>query len=235
MLRIRHAEERGRARFDWLDSRHSFSFGSYHDPEHMGFRSLRVINDDRVDPGAGFPAHPHRDMEIISVVLDGELEHRDNMGNGSVIRPGDVQRMSAGTGVVHSEYNPSDVEPVRFLQIWIIPDGRGVEPGYEQRHFPAEERRGALRLVASPDGAGGSITIHSDARIHAALLGAGERVSHELAPGRHGWIQVARGSVRAGDLTLAEGDGLAISEVGSIAIEGASADSDAEILLFDLS
>jgi hypothetical protein len=232
MLEIRHASERGRADFGWLDSRHSFSFGSYYDPAHMGFRDLRVINDDRVDPGAGFPSHPHRDMEILTYVLDGALEHRDSMGNGSVIAAGDLQRMSAGTGVVHSEYNHSPAEPVRFLQIWILPERRGLAPGYEQKHFSEKDRADTLRLIASPDGEAGSVSLNQDARLYAALLSPGTGVRHALGGDRHAWIQVARGSVRAGDVELVEGDGLAASDVGELAITGG--DDGAEILLFDL-
>ena len=232
MIKIRSAAERGRESHGWLDTRHTFSFGGYYDPDHMGFRALRVINDDRVAPGAGFPSHPHRDMEILTYVLEGALEHRDSMGNGSVIRPGEVQRMSAGSGVVHSEYNRSSVEPVRFLQIWIVPEEHGVAPSYEQKAFPAAERRGRLRLVASPDGSDGSVTVHQDVRLYAALLAAGEHVEHQVAPGRHAWIQVARGKVRVGDSELGEGDGAAISRPASVDLAGLD---DAEVLLFDLS
>ena len=232
MIEIRKSEQRGRENYGWLDTRHTFSFGDYYDPEHMGYRALRVINDDRVAGGAGFPSHPHRDMEILTYVLDGALEHKDSMGNGSIIRPGEVQRMSAGTGVVHSEFNHSEAEPLRFLQIWIIPQRRGLSPEYEQRAFGTEERRGRLRLVASPDGSEGSVTIHQDARIYAALLASGESVSHELPPNRYAWVHVARGKVRMGDLDLREGDGAAITEAQSINLAGIDA---AEVLLFDLS
>lgn len=231
MLTVRRASERGHANHGWLDSHHTFSFGDYHDPRHMGFRTLRVINDDRVAPGAGFPKHPHRDMEIISYVLEGALEHEDSLGTGSVIRPGEVQRMSAGTGIVHSEYNHSRSEPVHFLQIWIVPERRGIEPGYEQKQFPAAERQGRLRLVASPGARDGSVRIHQDAEIYAALLDAGARVEHALAPGRHAWVHVARGSVRVGDHDLSEGDGVAVSDETAVHIEGTG---NAEILLFDL-
>lgn len=232
MIEIRKSEQRGRENYGWLDTSHTFSFGDYYDPEHMGYRALRVINDDRVAGGAGFPSHPHRDMEILTYVLEGALEHKDSMGNGSIIRPGEVQRMSAGTGVVHSEFNHSEAEPLRFLQIWIVPDERGLPPEYEQRAFPTEERRGRLRLVASPDGSEGSVTIHQDARLYAALLASGESVSHALDPNRYAWVHVARGKVRMGDLELREGDGAAITETQSIDLAGIDA---AEVLLFDLS
>lgn len=229
-MELRRAEDRGRSRFPWLDSRHTFSFADYYDPGFVGFRSLRVINDDRVAPGAGFPPHPHREMEIVTYVLDGSIAHRDSTGTGSVIAPGDVQRMTAGRGIVHSEYNASDRDPLHFLQIWILPGERGLEPGYEQKGF-GDERRGRLRLVASSDGREGSITIHQDVALYASLLEAGERVEHALAPGRHAWIQIARGSVKIGEHTLREGDGLAVSDAPSIVIEGLDA---AELLLFDL-
>ena len=231
MLTHRRAEERGRADFGWLDSRHTFSFGHYHDPEHMGFGPLRVINDDRVAPGGGFPTHPHSDMEIISYVLDGALEHRDSLGTGSVIRPGDVQRMSAGTGIRHSEFNASETEPVHFLQIWIIPERRGLQPGYEQKNFAAEEKRGRLRLVASRDGRNGSVTIHRDVALYATLLGPSESVSHELAPGRAAWVQVARGSVSIDGTPLGEGDAVAIDTARQLTLTGTD---EAGVLLFDL-
>lgn len=231
MLSLRRSQERGQANFGWLHSRHSFSFGEYHDPAHMGFRTLRVINDDRVAPGAGFPSHPHRDMEIISYVLEGALEHEDSLGTGSVIRPGEVQRMSAGTGIVHSEYNHSKSEPVRFLQIWILPERKGIEPGYEQKQLPAAERQGRLRLVASRDGREGSLVIHQDADVYAASLGPGDQVEHALAPGRHAWVQVARGQVRVNGTHLAEGDGAALSDERTVRLEG---EEEAELLLFDL-
>jgi quercetin 2,3-dioxygenase len=231
MISIRRASDRGRTQLDWLDSRHTFSFGEYHDPAHMGFRVLRVINDDRITPGSGFGTHGHRDMEIVSYVLDGALEHKDNMGNGSIIRPGDLQRMSAGTGVLHSEFNPSPVEEGRFLQIWILPEKLGIKPGYEQRAFPESDRRGRLRLAASRDGREGSVTIHQDAAIWLALLSSGDEVTHELAPGRHGWVQVASGSVALDQHTLSEGDGAAISGEARVALRGVA---DAEVLVFDL-
>lgn len=231
MIKLRRARDRGRADFGWLDSHHTFSFGEYYDSEHMGFRKLRVINDDRVAPSGGFPSHPHRDMEIVSYVLDGALEHRDSMGNGSVIRPGDVQRMSAGTGVLHSEYNASTTEPVHFLQIWIQPDHVGRKPGYEQKTFAASEKRGRLRLVASKDGRDGSVTVHADASIHAGFFDRGESARHELAPGRHAWVHVASGQVRVNGHDLVEGDGLALSEEPAVSIEGTA---PSEVLVFDL-
>src|SRR5436190_13430958 len=195
MLTIRRASERGHADHGWLKSSHTFSFADYHDPAHMGFRALRVINDDYIAPGRGFGTHPHRDMEIVTYVLEGALEHKDSMGTGSVIRPGEVQRMSAGTGVLHSEENPSREKPVHFLQIWIIPEKAGIKPSYEQKAFPASERRGKLRLVASRDGSEGSVTIHQDAALYLALLDESERATYEPGPGRHAWVHVARGEI----------------------------------------
>lgn len=231
MLALRPANERGLANFGWLKSRHTFSFGNYYDPRHMGFGPLRVINEDRVEPGQGFPTHGHRDMEIISYVLDGALEHKDSLGTGSVIRPGDVQRMSAGTGVRHSEYNASVVDPVHFLQIWILPERNGLEPGYEQKTFEEKDKQGRLRLVGSRDGRDGSITIHQDVDLYASLLGAGDAVRHQLGEGRNGWLQVARGSVRLDERELAAGDGVALQ--GARALEMTGVDS-AELLLFDM-
>lgn len=231
MIAVRKAGERGVANFGWLNSRHSFSFGHYHDPAHMGFRSLRVINEDRVVPGAGFDTHGHRDMEIISYVLDGALAHKDSLGTGSTIRPGEVQRMSAGTGIRHSEFNASKTEPVHFLQIWILPERDGLAPGYEQQEFPLEEKKGRLRLVASRDGRDGSVTMHQDADLYASVLAPGETVTHRLAPGRHGWLQVARGAVTLNGESLAQGDGAAISDLRDLAI---AAEEDSEVLLFDL-
>ena len=231
MIDIRRAEERGHADHGWLDTRHTFSFADYWDPRYAGFRGLRVINEDRVRPGEGFPTHGHRDMEIVSYVLAGALEHRDSMGTGSVIRPGDVQRMSAGTGVLHSEYNHSRDETVHFLQIWILPEARGLEPGYEQKHFPDAAKRGRLCLLASRDGAEGSVTIHHDARIYAAVLGPGEEVGHRLGAGRHAWVQVARGAIELNGHLLRPGDGAAVSGEPTLAIIGRE---PAEILLFDL-
>jgi redox-sensitive bicupin YhaK (pirin superfamily) len=231
MMTIRPAEDRGHADHGWLDSHHTFSFASYHDPEHMGFRSLRVINEDRVQAAQGFGTHPHRDMEIISYVLDGALEHKDSMGTGSVIRPGDVQRMSAGTGVTHSEYNASKSDLVHFLQIWLIPGKRGITPSYEQKAFTREEKQGRLRVVASPDGRDGSVTIHTDAVLHAGLFSKGDAAELTLARGRHAWVQVARGKVRVNGRDLETGDGAAISEDAVVRVEGLD---EGEILVFDL-
>ncbi len=231
MLTVRRAGDRGHANHGWLDSHHTFSFADYHDPKHMGFRGLRVINEDRVDPGAGFPTHAHRDMEILSYVLEGALEHKDSMGNGSVIRPGDVQRMSAGTGVRHSEYNGSKTEPVHFLQIWIVPARAGIDPGYEEKRFTDADKRATLRLVASPEGNDGSVTIHADARVFATTLEAGEKVQHLLRPGRHAWVHVAKGRAIVGGTTLEAGDAVSTSDAGSLALEGVD---HAEALLFDL-
>ncbi len=231
MIRIRHAAERGHADFGWLDSRHSFSFGQYHDPRHMGFGPLRVINDDRVAAGRGFGAHPHRDMEIVTYVLEGALEHEDSLGSGSVMRPGDVQRMSAGTGIRHSEYNHSATEPVHFLQIWIEPERTGLTPSYAQVHVEPADRQGRLVLVASRDGRAGSLSLNQDADIHVAALAPGEAVSHTAAAGRKLWLQVANGSVRLNGQSLAEGDGAALTDEPTLEIEGVEA---AEILLFDM-
>jgi quercetin 2,3-dioxygenase len=232
MLALRRAHERGTSDFGWLDSRHTFSFGEYYDPAHMGFRALRVINDDRIEGGAGFPTHPHRDMEIVTYVLEGEIAHRDSMGTGSVIRAGDVQRMSAGTGVTHSEFNNSKMDRLHLLQIWILPERRGIEPGYEQRSIDRAALRGELVPIASRAGGGSAITIHQDATIYATLLEKGEKVSHDLAPGRHAWVHVARGSVLLEDEKLAEGDGAALSDVRQLVLEGA--EGEAEVLVFDL-
>ena len=228
---MRQAADRGHADHGWLDTRHTFSFASYYDPRFVGFRALRVINEDRVAPGQGFPTHAHRDMEIISYVLEGGLEHRDSLGTGSVIRPGDVQRMSAGTGVRHSELNASTSEPVHFLQIWIEPATTGIAPGYEQKAFSDEDKRGRLRLVASPDGADGSVTIHQDVRVYATRLAPGLEVVHRLAPGRHAWVQVARGALSLGGQRLGEGDGAAVSDESTLKLVGGK---DAEALVFDL-
>ena len=231
MLTHRPADQRGRTTIGWLDSRHSFSFGGYYDPAHMGFSDLRVINEDVVVPGAGFGTHPHRDMEILSVVLEGGLAHRDSMGNGDVIRPGDVQVMSAGTGITHSEFNASETEPVHFLQIWIEPAARGVVPTYDQKAFDPAGRDGALQLVASADGAEGSLTIGQDARVYLADLGTGQQVEHAIAPGRRAWIQVARGRVEVGGERVAAGDGVAVEATERVRLEGVG---DAQVLLFDL-
>ncbi len=242
MLTIRRADERGHADHGWLESRHTFSFADYHDPMHMGFRGLRVINEDRVQPGRGFGTHGHRDMEIVSYVLDGALEHKDSIGTGSVIKPGDVQRMSAGTGVMHSEFNASKTESVHFLQIWILPAQKGIAPGYEQKTFSHEDKRGKLRLIASPDGREGSVTIHADASVYASVLEPGETVTYVVRPGRHAWIQVARGRIKAAGVELGAGDGAATGDPGALAfagIEGQPAangkqPSGAEVLVFDL-
>jgi redox-sensitive bicupin YhaK (pirin superfamily) len=231
MITVRKAQERGHARHGWLESFHTFSFAGYHDPEHMGFRDLRVINEDRVEPQRGFGTHSHRDMEIVSYVLEGALAHRDSLGNGSVIRPGDVQRMSAGTGVSHSEMNPAADERVHFLQIWILPERDGLPPSYEQKHFPAAERAGVLCMVASGDAREGSIRIHQDVDLYASLLAAGQAVTHALRPGRHAWLQVARGRCALNGVPLEAGDGAAVSEERSLEIR---ASSGAELLLFDL-
>ena len=233
MIVLRPAAERGFADHGWLRSFHTFSFADYHDPEHMGFRSLRVINEDRVAAGKGFGTHGHRDMEIISYVLEGGLEHKDSMGNGSVIRPGDVQRMSAGTGVTHSEKNASSTDGVHFLQIWIIPERRGIEPGYEQLNFSADEKRGRLRLIASPDGSNGSVTIHSDQWLYAGVFDAGVSASLALEAGRHAWVHVARGRMRVNGKDLVAGDGAAMEDETSVNVEGLEAGS--EVLVFDLS
>jgi quercetin 2,3-dioxygenase len=231
MIDVRRAKERGHANHGWLDTWHTFSFSSYYDEHFMGFRVLRVINEDTVAPGQGFPLHGHRDMEIISYVLEGGLAHKDSLGTGSVIRPGDVQRMSAGTGVRHSEFNASDSAPVHFLQIWIEPARAGIEPGYEQKAFAEADKRGRLRLVASPDGADGSVTIHQDARLYATVLAPGQSVVHRLAPGRHAWVQVTRGTLTVAGEPLAQGDGAAISDEATVSIVG---ETDAEALVFDL-
>ena len=233
MLEVRKSRDRGRANHGWLFSRHTFSFASYRDPAHMGFRTLRVLNDDRVVPGAGFGTHPHKDFEIISYVVDGALEHRDSMGNGSVIRAGDVQRMTAGTGVTHSEFNHSKEEEVRFLQIWLKPEELGLAPGYEQKNFSADDKRDQLRLVASSDGRLGSVKVHQDVSLYASLLSAGTEIRHEVPAGRHLWLQVVSGALVVGDgpIQLAQGDGLAVSDERSLSIR---AEKDSEFLLFDL-
>jgi redox-sensitive bicupin YhaK (pirin superfamily) len=231
MITIRRAGERGGANHGWLDTRHTFSFADYHDPRHMGFRDLRVINEDRVAPGQGFPTHSHNDMEILSWVLEGELEHRDSLGTGSVIRPGELQRMSAGTGVRHSERNPSETRPVHFLQIWVFPERNGLEPSYEQKAFPEESRRGQLRLIASPDGADGSLTIHQDLRLSTALLDGAEKAEYAIGPGRSAWIQVSKGSVEVGGQRLEGGDGAAVTKEDRLTFSGGK---DAEVMLFDL-
>jgi redox-sensitive bicupin YhaK (pirin superfamily) len=228
MINIRKAEERSHFNHGWLDTYHTFSFADYYDPNFMGFRDLRVINEDRVQAGRGFGTHGHRDMEIVTYVLDGELAHRDSMGTGSVIRPGEVQRMSAGTGVMHSEMNPSRQSPVHFLQIWILPERAGIVPGYEQKAFPIDERKGRLRLVASHDGRDGSLTVHQNVDLFAATLN-GAAVSHDFRPDRYGWLQVARGTVDLNGQTLRAGDGAAIEAERKVTLRG-----DGEVLLFDL-
>ena len=231
MLELRKADERGYADHGWLRSFHSFSFADYYDPRHTGFGPLVVINEDRVQPGKGFGTHGHRDMEIVSYVLEGALEHKDSIGNGSVIRPGDVQRMSAGTGVRHSEFNPSPREGVHFLQIWIEPSVAGIPPGYEEKHFDAASKRGRLRLVAAPDGRDGAVKIHQDACLYATLLDGAERVVHALAPGRRGYVHVARGRVTANGQPLGAGDALKATDVPEIVLEHGTG---AEVLVFDL-
>lgn len=231
MIELRKSAERGLADHGWLRSFHTFSFADYHDPRHMGFGALRVINEDRVQPGMGFGAHGHRDMEIISYVLAGALEHKDSMGNGSVIRPGDVQRMSAGTGVRHSEFNASRTELVHFLQIWIEPGVRGIPPSYEEKHFDAASKRGRLRLVASPDGRDGSVTIHQDAYLYAALVDGAERVTHAVATGRRAFVHLARGAATVNGQPMESGDALKATNVAELVIERGR---DAEVLLFDL-
>lgn len=232
MIRVRPAAERGRTRFDWLDSRHTFSFGDYHDRAHMGFRTLRVINDDTVEPGTGFGLHGHRDMEILTWILEGALEHQDSTGASGVIRPGDIQRMSAGTGIRHSESNASGTGRVHFLQIWVLPEKTGLRPGYEQMAIPEEERRNRLRILASRDGRAGSVTLHQDAAVYAALLDPGRPVEHAFAAGRAAWIHVARGAVLLDGRRLEAGDGAAIEDERAITIEGAAAPG--EVLVFDL-
>ena len=232
MITIRPAQERGNANFGWLDSKHTFSFGSYYDHNHMGFANLRVINEDKVQPGKGFGTHSHRDMEIISYVLEGELEHKDSIGNGSTIRPGDVQRMSAGTGIAHSEFNGSTTDLVHFLQIWITPEKAGIEPSYEQKNFPLADRQGELKLVASADGRDGSVTIHQDANLYVAVLNQGDRVNYNTNKSRSLWLQVAKGAVEVNGQALNTGDGAAVTEETELELF-ANADNT-EILLFDL-
>jgi len=230
-MTIRRASERGHANFGWLDSWHTFSFGSYYDPKSMGFSDLRVINEDRVLGGEGFPSHSHRDMEIISYVLDGALQHKDSTGSGGVIRYGDVQRMSAGRGVTHSEQNGSRDEKVHFLQIWLIPAKAGLPASYEEKHFSVDDKRGRFRLIASPDGADGSLTIHQDVRLYASVLEKGTELSHALAAGRKAWVQVARGRVLVNGKELVAGDGVALTHEASVTVAGAE---PSEVLLFDL-
>lgn len=231
MITVRKSSDRGLGRHGWLTTRHTFSFANYYDPRHMGFRTLRVINEDTVEPSRGFGAHRHDDMEIVSIVMDGALSHRDSTGGEGVLRRGEVQRMSAGTGVTHSEFNGSETEPVHFFQIWILPERRGIEPGYEQKLFPEDERRGQLRLLVAPGAADGALTIHQDVRIYSALLGDGESVEHGLEAGRAAWLQVARGSVDLNGTALTQGDGAAVEAETKLQITAAG---DAEVLLFDL-
>jgi redox-sensitive bicupin YhaK (pirin superfamily) len=232
MINVRHAAERGTANFGWLDSRHTFSFGHYYDPDHMGFGALRVINEDRVAPGKGFDTHGHQDMEIISYVLEGALAHKDSIGTGSVIRPGDVQVMSAGTGIRHSEFNHSKKEPVHFLQIWLLPNRDGIAPRYDQKSFSSAEKRDRLRLVGSPDGRDGSIVINQDTQIYDALLSRGRAVSHPLPAGRKSWVQVVRGAVEVNGKGAIAGDGVAVEDEAVVSI--AAPAEDAEVLVFDL-
>lgn len=233
MITIRPAKERGHANHGWLDTYHTFSFADYYDPKHVHFRSLRVMNEDKVAPGYGFGTHPHNDMEIITYVLEGALVHKDSMGNGSPIVPGEVQRMSAGTGVLHSEYNHSKSEEVHLYQIWILPERKGIEPSYEQKFFADEEKLNRLRVIASPNGEDGSVKIHQDARLLATILEHGKSVTHELEKGRGAWIQVARGSVEVNGKTLNAGDGAEISEEEKITLTNANG-KNAEVLVFDL-
>lgn len=231
MIKLRPARERGGGNHGWLDTRHTFSFSNYYDPRYMGFRDLRVINEDRVAPGRGFGAHEHRDMEILSYVVSGGLEHQDSMGNGEVIRPHEWQRMSAGTGVRHSEVNASESEPVHFYQIWILPEAEGVKPGYEQRLFAPEDKTGRLKLVASPDGREGSLQIHQNVSVYNAILKSGDVVEHQLGAGRHAWLQVVEGAVGLNGHNLEAGDGAAISEESALTIQ---AGAGSEVILFDL-
>ncbi len=232
MITTRKSRQRGVTRIGWLDSRHTFSFGDYHDPENQGFRALRVINEDRVTPGAGFGTHGHRDMEIISYVLDGALEHKDSLGTGSVLRRGDVQRMSAGAGVQHSEFNHSKTEPVHFLQIWIVPESRGLPASYEEKHFEPEQLAGGFHAVAAKDARDGALKVHQDVLVFAAILAPGEKATYELAPGRHAWVQVARGALSVnGTTVLKPGDGASVSDESKLEIV---ASEPAEVLLFDL-
>ena len=231
MITIRKSEERGHFDFGWLDTYHTFSFDQYYDPAYMHFRSLRVINEDRVAPGKGFPTHSHRDMEIITYILSGALEHRDSMGNGLVIRPGDVQRMSAGTGVAHSEFNPSETEGVHLLQIWIMPRARNLPPSYEQKAFSEDERRGRLRLVASTDGRDRSVAIQQDTSVYAAILNPGSQIDHHLTGDRHAWIQIARGTLQVNGHSVNQGDGVRVSNERLLQL---ASDDEAEVLVFDL-
>lgn len=231
MIQVRRSEERGHADHGWLDTYHTFSFNTYHDEKFMGFRSLRVINEDRIQPGMGFGTHPHHDMEIITYVIEGALEHKDNMGNGSVIRPGNVQRMSAGSGVMHSEFNPSSNEPVHLLQIWIMPERKGVEPGYEEKNFAVDEKKDRFRLIASRDGRDQSVRIHQDANVYASVLEKENEITMPIQSGRHVWVQVISGNVQLGNYSLKPGDGASVSEEESIRLKGLET---SEMLVFDL-
>ncbi|NET37432.1 MAG: pirin family protein [Cyanothece sp. SIO1E1] len=232
MITIRPAHERGVVNFGWLEGRHTFSFGNYYDPNHMGFAALRVINEDKIHPGRGFPTHGHRDMEIVSYVLNGALAHKDSMGNGSIIRPGEVQRMSAGTGILHSEYNASSTDPVHLLQIWLLPEASGLKPSYEQKTFSEAEKCGYLRLIGSRDGREGAVTIHQDVNLYATSLKEGDEIAHRIAPGRSVWVQVARGAVALSGQLLTAGDGAAITQEEAITLTGTA--DNAEVLLFDM-
>lgn len=231
MMTIRPANQRGTTDFGWLDSRHTFSFGDYRDPAHMGFRSLRVINDDRIAGGAGFPTHPHRDMEILTWVLEGAIAHKDSLGTGSIVRVGELQRMTAGTGILHSEFNPSETEPMRLLQIWVFPEARGLTPGYDQRSFPKEDRLGQLKLIASRNGRDDSISFAQHGDIYAAALAPHQTVTHRVTPGHGVWIQVANGTVKVNGQELHEGDGAAITDEATVELVGLT---DSETLVFDL-
>lgn len=232
MITLRPAKERGYANYGWLESNHTFSFANYYDPEHMGFRNLRVINEDRVAPGGGFDTHGHRDMEIITYILEGALEHKDSIGNGSIIKPGEIQKMSAGTGILHSEYNASQSDRVHLLQIWITPNQRGIAPNYQQQKIDLDQASGKFKLIAAPAGKNSDVTLTSDAEIYVSMLKPGDKVDYEIKPGRHGWLQVTRGAIKLNDLTLNTGDGAAISDIDKISL---TAVENAEILLFDLS
>lgn len=231
MITVRHSADRGHADHGWLDTRHTFSFADYYDPRFMGFRSLRVINEDRVKPGQGFGTHPHRDMEILSYVLEGEIAHKDSTGTGATLKPGEVQRMTAGTGVLHSEFNPSKSSPLHFLQIWIVPARQGLAPSYEQKPLVSDAQKDRWILIASPDARDGSVTVHQDVNVYAARLSSGQKLAHAFRPGRHGWLQVARGEVSLNGEALKAGDGAALSDEQQAALE---AKTDAEVLLFDL-
>lgn len=232
MIKIRQAQDRGHANYGWLNSSHTFSFANYYNPEYMGFRSLLVINEDKVSPGAGFGTHGHRDMEIITYVLEGSLEHKDSIGNGSIIRPGEIQKMSAGKGILHSEYNASKSDPVHFLQIWIVPNQKGIDPSYEQQKIDLTQATSQLKLIAAPPEKKADITLTQDAEIYVSILKTGEKVDYQIKPGRHVWLQVVKGAINLNDLNLETSDGAAISDLSKITI---SATEDAEIILFDLS